>query len=356
MKKYNFCAGPSMLPPSVLEKAAAAIMDYDGSGLSLLEISHRSDIWAAAMDELRSLMRELMQIPDDYEVFFMQGGASSQFYMAPANLSDQSDTVGYIDTGIWSSKAIKEAKRYAQVQVVASSDDERYTYVPTDVDISSDLRYLHITSNNTIYGSQYHQPPKTDVPIIADMSSDILGRPIDVRSYSMIYAGAQKNIGTAGVTAVIIDREFLARHQKDVPTMMSYSLCVEKKSMVNTPPVMALYVSLLTLRWLRDQGGSSIMEKRNAQKAKLLYSTIDESKLFTAPVRANDRSMMNVVFHMDSVDHEDAFLAMCEDAGCVALRGHRTAGGLRASIYNAMPMAGVELLCELIKDYDQRHA
>lgn len=356
MKKYNFCAGPSILPQEVFEEASRAILDFEGSGLSLLEISHRSDAFGSVIAEARALTRELLDITSSHEVLFMQGGASSQFYMVPANFLTSQDTAGYIDTGTWSTKALKEAKRYGEISTLASSEDQQYTYIPKDYNIPSDLRYLHITTNNTIRGTEYQELPQTDVPIIADMSSNIFSRNISVSDYALIYAGAQKNLGPAGVTMVIIDKGYLAKYGQDTPSMLNYGLFVEKGSMFNTPPVFAIYVSMLTLRWIKKNGGVAALEQRNIQKANTLYKALDESTLFSAPVAVQDRSRMNATFQIADQSLQDAFLSTCEDAGCVALKGHRSVGGFRASMYNAMELEGVQVLADVIRDFDQRHA
>ncbi|MFT6808266.1 MAG: phosphoserine aminotransferase [Saprospiraceae bacterium] len=353
MKTYNFSAGPAILPEEVFQEAAEAVRSFTDKGLSILEISHRSKEFQAVMDEAMALAKELLSIPDTHEVLFLQGGASSQFLTVAINLLGSEETAGYIDTGSWSSKAIKEAKLYGKVNTLASSKDDNYTSIPKGYDIPNDLKYLHITSNNTIFGTQFQSFPETVVPIVADMSSDIFSRPIDVSKYGVIYAGAQKNMGPAGTTVVIVNKDLVKNNVRQVPTILDYNTHVAKQSMFNTPPTFAIYVSMLTLRWVKKQGGVTAMQEKNEQKAQLLYGTIDNSKMFSCPVAPEDRSRMNAVFLINDDSHNEAFLAAATAAGCDAIKGHRSVGGFRASIYNAMPLAGVQTLVDVIQKFDQ---
>lgn len=355
MKKFNFSAGPAILPQEVFQEASRAVVDFNGMGLSILEISHRSKEFQAVMDEAMVLTKELLNIPDNYEVLFLQGGASLQFLMVPYNFLGDQEKAGYVDTGSWSSKAIKEAKRFGETVVLASSKDAKYTFIPKGYDIPDDLKYVHITSNNTIYGTEYSELPDTSVPFIADMSSNILSRPVDVSRYALIYAGAQKNMGPAGTTLVIVDKDYMSKQSRSVPSMLDYNIHISGLSMFNTPPVFAVYVSMLTMRWIKANGGVESMYKRNKQKAEKLYSAIDQSTLFYGPANVEDRSLMNVNFLIKDETLQKDFLALCAEAGCDGVKGHRSVGGFRASIYNAMGMEGVEALCEVIEAFDQKH-
>lgn len=355
MKKHNFYAGPAILPASVLEQAREAIKDFAGMGLSLLEISHRSKQFEAVMDEAQNLVKELMGLNDDYAVLFLSGGASSQFYMVPMNLLNENETACYINTGIWASGAIKEARLFGKVEVLASSEDAQFNHIPKNYSIPDHGAYLHITSNNTIYGSQYHWWPETDIPIVCDMSSDILSRRLDFSKFSLIYAGAQKNMGAAGVTIVVVKKSLLGRVQRKLTSMLDYRSHLTKGSMYNTPPVFAIYVSLLTLRWLQSIGLKYI-EVRNQNKAKSLYAEIDRNSCFYGPVREEDRSWMNVVFRAHKPEHETPFLELCKEAGCVGLAGHRTVGGFRASLYNALEQESVDVLINVMQDFEKRYA
>lgn len=355
MKKYNFSAGPAILPQEVFAEASQAVVDFGGIGFSILEISHRSKEFQGVLDEAMVLAKELLNAPDNYEPLFVQGGASTQFLMAPINFLGEKESAGYIDTGSWSAKAIKEAKRYGETKVLASSKADGYTHIPKGYDIPSDLKYLHITSNNTIFGTEYHALPETNVPIIADMSSNIFSKPVDVSRYAVIYAGAQKNMGPAGATLVLINKDYMSEQARDVPTMLNYQTFIDKQSMFNTPPVFAIYTSMLTMRWVKAQGGVAAMAKKNEQKAKLLYDTIDASSLFYGPAAHEDRSLMNVNFLLKDEALQESFLAACKASGCESVKGHRSVGGFRASIYNAMPLEGVETLCDVIKGFDQKN-
>ncbi len=355
MKTYNFSAGPAILPQEVFEEASKAVLSFTDKGLSILEISHRSKEFQAVMDEAQALAKELLAIPDGYEVLFLQGGASSQFLTAAINLLGPDQTAGYIDTGSWSSKAIKEAKLYGNVEILASSKDKNYTYIPKGYEVPEHLKYLHITSNNTISGTQFKNLPNTDTPIIADMSSDIFSRPLDVSKYGIIYAGAQKNMGPAGATMVIVNKKLVADPVRQVPTILDYNTHIAKGSMFNTPPAFAIYVCMLTLRWVKAKGGVAALTQMNEDKAAHLYNAIDKSSMFSCPVQLEDRSNMNVVFLLMNESLNDAFLAAATSAGCSGVKGHRSVGGFRASIYNAMPRTGVERLVQVMQDFENTH-
>jgi len=357
MKKHNFYAGPAILPASVMAEAAQSVVDFDGIGLSILEISHRSKECTAMLEEAEALVRELLGVSDEYAVLFLTGGASTQFFTIAHNLLGKEAKAGYVDTGSWSTKAIKEAKEYGGIEVLASSKDQNYSYVPKGYDIPEDLTYLHLTSNNTIFGTQLKEFPKTDVPLVCDMSSDIFSRPLDVSRFGIIYAGAQKNLGPAGVTLVILKKDLLSKTQRSMPTMLNYNTHVEKKSTFNTPPVFPIYVSMLTLRWLKANGGLEAMAAKNQDKAQLLYDEIDANPLFEGVAAKEDRSLMNVTFVMSAGNEglTDEFLADCAAAGCIGVKGHRSVGGFRASIYNAMPKEGVQTLVDVMKALAKKH-
>ncbi len=355
MKIHNFSAGPAILPASVIEQSAAAILDFADTGLSILEVSHRSKAYDAVMQEACSLVKEILQLPSRYEVLYLQGGASTQFAMVPLNLLAQGDIGGYVDTGTWSSKAIKEAKIIGQTEVIASSKSENYNYIPADYPIPAHLRYLHITSNNTIYGTQYKSLPQTDVKLVADMSSDIFSKPIDVERYGLIYAGAQKNMGPAGATLVIVDQEWLGDAPANIPTIFKYKTHIEAQSMYNTPAAFAVYVCMLTLRWIKEQGGLAAMQKLNEEKAGVLYNALDNSKLFYGTTTAENRSLMNVNFLLRKPELSDAFYKEATAAGCDGIKGHRSVGGFRASIYNAMPKESVEKLVSVMQEFESKN-
>lgn len=354
MKKYNFYAGPAILADSVLEKASQAAIEYNGIGLSLLEISHRSAEVKAIMADAEQTVRDLYGLNDDWAVLFLTGGASSQFFETAQNFLRPGDAVNFIDTGAWSKKAIKEAQRYGTVNIVASSGDKNYNYIPKGFDIPSDARYTHITSNNTIFGTQFHELPDTSTPFVSDQSSDIFCRPIDISKYGMIYAGAQKNLGPAGVTLAIVNKAFLGEKRDDLPTMTNYHTHIEKESAFNTPPVFQIYVCLESMKWVQSQGGVAAMETKNKDKAQLLYNEIDRNGLFQGTAAVEDRSLMNVCFVSKDESHQAPFLDACNEAGLIGLKGHRSVGGFRASIYNAMPRAGVELLVQVMKDFESK--
>ena len=353
---YNFSAGPSMLPEKVLKTAADEMLDYKGSGQSVMEMSHRSKTYQAIIDEAEALLREVMNIPDNYKVLFLQGGASSQFAMIPLNLMNKSGKADFVLTGQWATKAYKEAARYGEANVVASSKDKTFTYIPKldKSTFTKDADYFHICFNNTIYGTKYNTIPDTgDVPLVADVSSCILSEPIDVSKFGMLYAGAQKNMGPAGLTVVII-REDLIGHAQDItPTMFNYQIHADNGSMYNTPPCYAIYIMKLVLEWVKnDIGGLEKMKEINEKKAKLIYDFLDSSEMFRGTVVAEDRSLMNVPFVTGDEELDAKFVKEAAEAGFVNLKGHRTVGGMRASIYNAMPVEGVEKLVAFMKRFE----
>lgn len=356
MKKHNFNAGPSVLADEVIENAAKAVLDFNGSGLSLLSISHRSKDFDVVMAEADALFRELLHIPDNYKIFYIGGGASTMFYEIPANFLGKK--AGYVNTGVWSKKAIKEAKRYGEVEILATSEDRNFTYIPKGFAIPSDLDYLHITSNNTIYGTEYHEDLSSPVPLIADMSSDILSRPVDVTKYAMIYGGAQKNLAPAGVVFAIIREDMLDKQVRDLPTMVSFRTHVENNSMFNTPPVFPIYVLKETLKWLKSIGGVEEIYRRNQEKAQLLYDEIDRNPLFRGTVEKQDRSLMNICFVMADGYEELApeFLEYTKAHDIVGIKGHRLVGGFRASCYNALKKESVEVLVKCMRDFAEKYA
>lgn len=355
-KIINFSAGPSILPKTVFEQASKAVLDLNGTGLSVLEISHRSSYFEPILHEAGQLVRQLLGLTDEFEVLFLSGGASTQFFMTVMNLLPDGKKAAYVDTGVWSSKAINEAKLVGSIDVIATSKDTNYTYIPKGYNIPTDYEYLHLTSNNTIYGTQYQAFPETSLPIVCDMSSDIFSKPIDVNRFGLIYAGAQKNLGPAGVTLVIIRKDMLGKINKTLPTMLRYETHIQNESMYNTPPVFPIYVSMLTLRWLRDMGGLAVMAKINERKANHLYEVIDAIPVYRGHSVPEDRSRMNVTFHLEDAALNKEFQSYCEDAGCDGLKGHKSAGGFRASIYNAMPEEGVKVLAEVMKEFSLKHA
>jgi phosphoserine aminotransferase len=354
-KKHNFFAGPAILPATVLKQASAAIENFSNMGLSILEISHRSKQFVEVVEEAISLTKELLDLDDNYEVLFLTGGASSQFYMAPMNLLPQDGTVCYINTGTWSDKAIKEAKLFGNVNVLASSKESNYTSIPKDYEVPTDATYIHMTSTNTVFGTQHHSFPETNVPIVCDMSSDIFSRPIDVSKFGLIYCGAQKNMGPAGVTLIIVNKDLLGKSGRPIPTMLDYNTHITKRSMFNTPPTFPIFVSMLTMRWVKENGGVAAMALKNEAKAKLLYNEIDANPMFEGTTHIEDRSLMNVTFKMKNTEKETAFLEACANADCVGLKGHRSVGGFRASIYNAMPIESVQVLVDVMKDFANKN-
>ena len=351
---HNFNSGPSVLPKEVFEQASEAILNFNNTGLSILEIGHRTSWFQEVMDEAIALTKELMHLDAEHEVMFLHGGASTQFFQVPMNLLDDKQTAAYLDCGTWGTKAIKEAKLFGNVNMLASSKDKDYTYIPKEYNIPEDVVYFHYTTNNTIEGTQMHEIPATNVPLVADMSSDILSRHTDYNRFALIYAGAQKNAGAAGVNMVIVKKDILGRVSRKLPSMMDYRIHIENGSMLNTPPVFAVYVCMLTLRWLKKQGGVPVIEKLNAAKAKLLYDTLDSLPLFTPKVAREDRSLMNVVWIMKDAELEKQFLAECKAQGMVGIKGHRTVGGFRASLYNALTIDSVQALTDLMTDFAKR--
>lgn len=358
MKKHNFSAGPAVLPAPVLKEAAKAVANYQGSGLGLIEMSHRGPEFTAIIEEANALMHELLEIPANsgYHVLWLTGGASTQFFMVPMNLLDSGETATYVDTGVWANKAIKEAKAFGNVEVLASSKEQNYTFIPKGYKIPKHAKYLHLTSNNTIFGTQIQRMPKSPVPIVCDMSSDFLSRPVDVSNYGLIYAGAQKNLGPAGTTVVIVREDMLGKVNRYLPTMLDYRTFIAENSLYNTPPVFPIYVSMLTMRWIKKTGGLKAMHRRNKAKAALLYNEIDANPLFTGTVAKEDRSLMNICFVMEEkyAALEKEFLKETEANGMVGLKGHRSVGGFRASTYNALPKASVQALVDLMQDFAKR--
>ena len=348
---HNFNAGPSILPGEVFEEASAAVLNFENTGLSILEFGHRTPKFTAVMEEARQLVRELMQLDSDHEVLFLHGGASTQFMQVPYNLLDAKETAAYTDTGVWAAKAIKEARLFGKVEIVCSSKDKNYSCIPCDFAVPNDCRYLHITTNNTIYGTQWRKIPKTSNSLVADMSSDILSRELDFNAFDVIYAGAQKNMGAAGVNLVVVNKNILGKVKRPIPTILDYRNHISEGSMLNTPPVFAVYVCLLTLRWLKKQGGVAAIEKINNSKAAMLYREIDENELFTGTVKKEDRSKMNVCFVMNDPTLEDDFLNYAESLSIVGIKGHRSVGGFRASLYNALPISSVEVLVNAMRAF-----
>lgn len=355
MKKYNFNAGPSMLPREVIENTAKQILDFNGSGLSLAEISHRAKDFQPVVDEAVALIKELLGVPEGYSVLFLGGGASLEFCMVPYNFLITK--AAYLNTGTWAKKAIKEAKLFGEVVEVASSADANYTFIPKDWTCPADVDYLHITTNNTIYGTEIRKDLDVPVPMVADMSSDIFSRPVDVSKYMCIYAGAQKNLSMAGVTVVIVKDDALGKAPRTIPTMLDYKTHVDKGSMFNTPPVVPIYTALENLRWIKKTGGVEAMDKRARERADMLYSEIDRNKLFRGTVAEEDRSVMNICFVMNPeyAELEKPFMEYATAQGMVGIKGHRSVGGFRASCYNAMTVEGVQALIQCMKDFEAQH-
>lgn len=353
---HNFNAGPSILPKEVFEEASQAVLNFNDTGLSILELGHRTSIFQAVMDEARELVRELMQLDSDHEVLFLHGGASTQFMQVPMNLLNSNETAAYAETGIWADKAIKEAKLFGNVEIVCSSRGSNFNYISQNFNVPGGAKYFHITTNNTIHGTQWQAIPKTVVPLVADMSSDILSRTLDFNAFALIYAGAQKNVGAAGVNLVVVNKNILGSVQRPIPTIMDYRNHIKEGSMLNTPPVFAVYVCLLTLRWLKRSGGVNAIEKLNNEKAAMLYKEIDENPLFTGNVIKEDRSRMNVCFVMNDKALEEKFLSFTKQHGIVGIKGHRTAGGFRASLYNALPLDSVIVLRDVMRDFSLTYA
>ena len=355
MKKYNFGAGPSILPQEVMKATAEACVEFQGMGLSLMEISHRTKEFQAVMDEAQALFKELLDIPEGYSVLFVGGGASLEFCMVPFNLLEKK--AAYLNTGVWAKKAMKEAKLFGEVVEVASSADANYTFIPKDYEVPADADYFHITTNNTIYGTELRQDLDSPVTLVADMSSDIFSRPIDVSKYGMIYGGAQKNLSMAGVTFVIVKDEILGKVSRPIPTMIDYRTHVDKGSMFNTPPVVPIFCALQTLKWIKAQGGVKEMERRAIERADLLYAEIDRNKMFRGTAAKEDRSLMSICFVMadEYKDLEADFLKFATERGMSGIKGHRSVGGFRASCYNAMPLEGVQALVDCMKEFEANH-
>ena len=355
MKKYNFNAGPSILPREVIENTAKQILDFNGSGLSLAEISHRAKDFQPVIDEAEALVKELLNVPEGYSVLFLGGGASLEFCMVPYNFLAKK--AAYLNTGVWSKKAIKEAKLFGEVVEVASSADANFTFIPKDWTCPADVDYLHVTTNNTIYGTEMRKDVDAPVPLIGDMSSEIFSRPVDVAKYDCIYAGAQKNLSMAGVTLVIVKSEALGKVDRVIPTMLDYRTHVEKGSMFNTPPVLPIYTALETLRWIKRNGGVEEMDRRAHERAELLYAEIDRNKLFRGTVAKEDRSLMNICFVMNDEykELEKPFFEFATSQGMVGIKGHRSVGGFRASCYNAMSVEGVKALVKCMQEFEAQH-
>ena len=355
-KIHNFSAGPGILPLEVLQQASDACLNFDNLNLSLLEISHRSKNYEAVIDESHQLIKDLFEVGDDYDVMYLGGGASLQFAMVPYNLLRESGTAAYVNTGVWASKAIKESKIIGNTNVIASSEDKNFSYIPKGYEIPKDADYLHITSNNTIYGTQLKEFPKCDIPLVCDMSSDIFSRKINANDFSLIYAGAQKNIGPAGSTMVMIKKGILGKTSRKMLSMLDYQVHIKGGSMYNTPPVFPIYVTMLTLRWLKEHGGVSWIEGINQQKADLLYNEIDRNSQFVGTTVKEDRSNMNACFLLNKVELEPEFDKLVKEANISGIRGHRDVGGYRASMYNALPLESVQVLVDVMKHFESKFA
>ena len=354
MKKYNFNAGPSILPREVIENTAKQILDFNGSGLSLMEISHRAKDFQPVVDEAVALIKELLSVPEGYSVIFLGGGASLQFTQVPCNFLIKK--AAYLNTGVWAKKSMKEAKLYGEVVEVATSADANFTYIPKNFDIPADADYLHVTTNNTIYGTEIRKEIDSPIPLIGDMSSDIFSRPVDVSKYDCIYAGAQKNLAMAGVTVIIVKNDKLGCAPRQIPTMLDYRTHVDKGSMFNTPPVVPIYCALETLRWIKKSGGVEAMNKKAIERAKIIYDEIDRNRLFRGTVKEEDRSLMNICFVMneDFAELEKPFMEFATQKGMVGIKGHRDVGGFRASCYNAMSIEGAEALVACMKEFEAK--
>lgn len=354
--KHNFGAGPCILPQEVFKQASEAVLNFNDTGLSILEISHRSKEFEAVVAETESLIRELLSVPESYSILFLQGGARQQFAMVPMNLAKEGAKTAYLDSGSWASQAIKEAKNFGPVEVVASGKENNYTMIPKVYSIPADADYFHYTSNNTIFGTELFDVPNSPIPVVCDMSSDILSRKIDVSQFGLIYAGAQKNIGPAGLTIVIVKKDLLGKTGRILPYIFDYQSHIDANSMFNTPPVFSIYVAMLNLRWLRLKGGIEEIERENIAKARLLYDEIDRNSLFKGPAAVEDRSRMNVAFTMENSRLEKDFLALAESRDLVALKGHRSVGGFRASLYNALPISSVHTLVDLMQEFEEQNS
>ena len=351
MKKHNFSAGPSILAPEVFQKASQALLDFEGTGLSVIEVSHRSPEFVRVIERACALALEIAGLDDSYTTLFLQGGASMQFLMVPYNLLETK--AAYIDTGTWANKAQKEAALFGNAEVIASSKADGYKYIPKNVSVPTDANYLHITTNNTIYGTEFHSLPQTDIPLVADMSSDIFSRPLDYKQFSLIYAGSQKNLGASGSTLVIVKKDILGKVSRKLPSMMDYQLHIKNDSMFNTPSTFAVYVNLLVLEWIQAQGGLQALGKRNQAKADLLYGEIDRNPLVVGYANKEDRSLMNVVFNLTDESSKERFDALCKEANISGIKGHRSVGGYRASIYNALPLESVQVLVDVLKEFER---
>ncbi|HVZ26685.1 MAG TPA: 3-phosphoserine/phosphohydroxythreonine transaminase [Sediminibacterium sp.] len=354
MKLHNFNSGPSILPRAVMEAAAAAILDFNQTGLSILEIGHRTAWFQEVLQEAIHSVKTLMQLDEDYAVLFLHGGATTQFMQVPMNLLNAGDTAAYCVNGIWGRKAAKEASLFGNVSIVSDSTSLQDRCIPFPAEIPGNARYLHLTSNNTVEGTQWHRFPETTVPLVADMSSDIFSRELDFKRFGLIYAGAQKNIGAAGVNLLVVRKSLLPELERSIPAIMDYRKHIEAGSLMNTPPVFAVYVSMLTLRWILQNGGLAAMEAQSLEKSDLLYQTIDSLPMFQAPVAREDRSRMNIVFFLPDSQLETAFLSLCQQHGMIGVKGYRTMGGIRVSLYNALPLSSVQAFCDLMKDFASR--
>ena len=354
-KAYNFNAGPCVLPKEAIAKAIDALKDFKGTGMSVIEVSHRSKEWGEVMDECRALWRELLNIPEEYEILFMAGGASTQFLTVPMNLLEKK--AAYLETGVWAKKAFKEASAIGEAVVVASSADKTFSYIPKGWTIPTDVDYFHITTNNTIYGTEIREDIDSPVTLVADMSSDIMSRPIDIKKYGIIYGGAQKNVGPAGVAFVIIRKDILGKVSRHIPTMLNYQTHIDGGSMFNTPPVFSIFVMNETLKWLKGIGGVEAINKINVKKAQMLYDEIDRNSMFVGTAAKEDRSIMNVCFVMAAgkEDLQDEFLNFAKERGMVGIKGHRSVGGFRASLYNACPVEAVEALIATMQEFEKLH-
>lgn len=354
--KHNFGAGPCILPQEVFKEASEAVLSFNGTGLSILEISHRTKEFEAVVAETEALIKELLAVPEGYSILLLQGGARQQFAMAPMNLLPLNGKSAYLDSGSWASQAIKEAHFFGEVEVVASSKDKNYSYVPKEYAVPQDASYFHYTSNNTIFGTELFDVPNVSIPLVCDMSSDIMSRKIDVSKFGLIYAGAQKNIGPAGLTIVIVKDELLGKTGREIPTIFDYRSHSKAKSMFNTPPVFSIYVAMLNLRWLKALGGVEEIERENIIKARTLYEEIDRNSLFKGASEVEDRSRMNVAFVTKNPDHEAGFLELVKERDLVGLKGHRSVGGFRASLYNALPLSSVHALVNAMQEFEEKNA
>ena len=355
MTLHNFNSGPSILPQSVLDQASKAIHNFNGTGLSILEIGHRTSHFQEVLNQAIGSVKRLMDLDDSYEVLFLHGGATTQFMQVPMNLLDDNETAAYCDNGIWGSKALKEAAMFGNVVVAASSADKNHTYIPKNLSIPNNASYLHITTNNTVEGTQWHTYPDVSIPLIGDMSSDIFSRPTNFKQFSLIYAGAQKNMGAAGVNLMVVKKDILGKIKRKIPTIMNYQKHIEAGSLMNTPPVFAVYVSMLTLQWIEAEGGLVEMGRRAKERANLLYSTIDRLPFYKTTVANEDRSEMNAVFFIEDENLQNLFLEECKKVGFIGVKGYRTVGGIRVSMYNALPLSSVQAMTDLMQSFAQQH-